>query len=88
MASNRNLLVLPGDGIGPEVVAQALRAVEPLGIALDIQHFPWQEYFCSKTRSDWKHGQDFQEASDHRHDRREYSFQLHEQRSRLSKAST
>ena len=28
MASNRKLLVLPGDGIGPEVVAQVLRVVD------------------------------------------------------------
>ena len=31
MASNRKLLVLPGDGIGPEVVGQVLRVVDWLG---------------------------------------------------------
>ena len=31
MASNRKLYVLPGDGIGPEVVSQVLRVVDWLG---------------------------------------------------------
>ena len=31
MSANRNLLILPGDGIGPEVTAQALRIVDWLG---------------------------------------------------------
>jgi 3-isopropylmalate dehydrogenase len=33
--------VIPGDGIGVEVVAQALRTLEPLGVALDLTRFPW-----------------------------------------------
>ena len=32
MASNRKLLVLPGDGIGPEVVGQVLRVVTGLAL--------------------------------------------------------
>lgn len=46
----RRIAVIAGDGIGPEVVAQALRAVEPLGIALDIQHFPWSADHYLKTQ--------------------------------------
>ena len=41
MASNRKLLVLPGDGIGPEVVGQVLRVVDWLGskrsLSFDLQ---------------------------------------------------
>jgi 3-isopropylmalate dehydrogenase len=35
----RTIAVLPGDGIGPEVVAQAVRVVETVAAALDL---PWQ----------------------------------------------
>jgi 3-isopropylmalate dehydrogenase len=41
MTSNRKLLVLPGDGIGPEVVGQVLRVVDWLGskrsLSFDLQ---------------------------------------------------
>jgi 3-isopropylmalate dehydrogenase len=41
MSANRNLLVLPGDGIGPEVTAQAMRIVDWLAanrsVGFDIQ---------------------------------------------------
>jgi len=41
MAANRKLLVLPGDGIGPEVVGQVLRVVDWLGakrsLSFDLQ---------------------------------------------------
>ena len=44
MASNRKLLVLPGDGIGPEVVGQTLRAVDWLAknrsASFDLQEAP------------------------------------------------
>ena len=41
--------VIPGDGIGAEVVAQALRALAPLGVALNTTHFPWSadHYFAT-----------------------------------------
>ncbi len=45
----RRIAVIGGDGIGPEVVAQALRAVEPLGVPLDIEHFPWSADHYLKT---------------------------------------
>jgi len=41
MAANRKLLVLPGDGIGPEVVGQVLRVIDWLGekraLSFDLQ---------------------------------------------------
>ena len=40
----------PGDGIGTEVVTQALRALEPLGVvAIKTTHFPWSadHYFAT-----------------------------------------
>ena len=41
MASNRNLLVLPGDGIGPEVMAEVRKIIAWMGkkraIGFDIQ---------------------------------------------------
>jgi 3-isopropylmalate dehydrogenase len=46
----RRIAVIAGDGIGPEVVAQALRAVEPLGIPLEIVHFPWSADHYLKTK--------------------------------------
>ena len=32
MAANRNLLMLPGDGIGPEVMGEVKRALDPQNI--------------------------------------------------------
>ena len=46
----RRIAVIAGDGIGPEVVAQALRVVEPLGVPLDIEHFPWSAEHYLKTK--------------------------------------
>ena len=36
---NLNLLVLPGDGIGPEVTAEALKVVRAAGVQLDTSDF-------------------------------------------------
>ena len=43
------LAVIPGDGIGVEVVAQALRALAPLGVQAQLTHFPWsaEHYFAT-----------------------------------------
>jgi 3-isopropylmalate dehydrogenase len=46
MASdNKRIAVIPGDGIGPEVIAQALRVLERVeethGVNLDLVHFDW-----------------------------------------------
>lgn len=46
----RRVAVISGDGIGPEVVAQAMRAVEPLGVPLDFEEFPWSEEHYLKTK--------------------------------------
>ena len=35
------IAVIPGDGIGVEVTAQALRALPALGVEADLVHFPW-----------------------------------------------
>lgn len=44
--------MIAGDGIGPEVVAQALRVVEPLGVPLDIEHFPIIRRALSQDKGD------------------------------------
>jgi 3-isopropylmalate dehydrogenase len=43
------IAVIPGDGIGVEVVAQALRALPLLGVETRITHFPWSadHYFAT-----------------------------------------
>jgi 3-isopropylmalate dehydrogenase len=42
---NKRIAVIPGDGIGPEVIAQALRVLERVkethGVNLDLVHFDW-----------------------------------------------
>jgi tartrate dehydrogenase/decarboxylase / D-malate dehydrogenase len=37
----RRIALLPGDGVGPEVVAEARRAVEALGLAIEWTELPW-----------------------------------------------
>jgi len=44
------IAVVPGDGIGVEVVAQALRALEPLGVAATLTQFPWSADHYLATR--------------------------------------
>jgi len=34
------IAVLPGDGIGPEIVAEALKVLRPLGLALELEQAP------------------------------------------------
>src|SRR3970040_1235742 len=34
------IAVLPGDGIGPEIVAQAVRVLQRLGLPLELQEAP------------------------------------------------
>ena len=38
MASNRNLLVLPGDGIGPEVMNEVRKIIAWMGKKLSLIH--------------------------------------------------
>ena len=33
--------LLPGDGVGPEVIAEARRAVDALGLSLEWTELPW-----------------------------------------------
>ena len=45
MLSNKRIAVIPGDGIGPEVISEAVRVLEALrashGVELDLVHFDW-----------------------------------------------
>jgi 3-isopropylmalate dehydrogenase len=50
----KRIAVIPGDGIGPEVVAEAVRVIETLrethGVQLDLTHFDWgAEKFLSEN---------------------------------------
>ena len=49
-ARARRVAVIPGDGIGVEVTAQALRALGPLGVALELTQFPWSADHWLATR--------------------------------------
>jgi 3-isopropylmalate dehydrogenase len=44
-ADKKRIAVIPGDGIGPEVIAQAIRVIECAkkthGVALELIHFDW-----------------------------------------------
>lgn len=45
VSENKRIAVIPGDGIGPEVIAQAIRVLERIkethGVKLDLVHFDW-----------------------------------------------
>lgn len=48
MSAPLRLAVVPGDGIGPEVVREALRALDALGVDGAITEFPWgAEHFLA-----------------------------------------
>ncbi|MEP6998320.1 MAG: tartrate dehydrogenase [Betaproteobacteria bacterium] len=61
MASSHRIAVIPGDGIGKEVVPEGLRALEAaaakFGIALQFDEFPWScDYYVKHGRmmpEDW-----------------------------------
>jgi isocitrate/isopropylmalate dehydrogenase len=36
-----NVAVVPGDGVGPEVVAEARKVVDALGLAVGWTEYPW-----------------------------------------------
>ena len=38
---HKKIAVIPGDGIGKEVIPQAIRAIEATGAALEFAHFDW-----------------------------------------------
>ncbi|HJS48794.1 MAG TPA: hypothetical protein VJ745_00600 [Gaiellaceae bacterium] len=40
--------LLPGDGVGPEVVTEARKAVDALGLSIEWTELPWgSAYFAS-----------------------------------------
>ena len=51
MSANRRIAVIPGDGIGKEVIPQAVRVLEATGAALDFTYFDWgaDRYLADKT---------------------------------------
>jgi 3-isopropylmalate dehydrogenase len=44
------IAIIPGDGIGPEVVAQALRALDALQVTVERTTFPWSAEHYLATR--------------------------------------
>jgi tartrate dehydrogenase/decarboxylase / D-malate dehydrogenase len=38
---SRRIAVIPGDGVGPEVLAEAKKCVETLGLGLEFEELPW-----------------------------------------------
>lgn len=65
--NNYNIGVIPGDGIGPEVIREALRVLEAIskktGFKLDLVHYPYSGEHYLKTRElvtdkvidEWRH---------------------------------
>ena len=51
MSSKKRVAVIPGDGIGKEVIPQAVRVVEAVGADLACTHFDWgaDRYLADKT---------------------------------------
>lgn len=46
MATTHRIALLPGDGIGKEVVAEARKVVDALGLQIEWTHLPWgSDYF-------------------------------------------
>ncbi len=41
MASKKRIAVVPGDGIGQEVIPQAVRVIEATGAPVELTHFDW-----------------------------------------------
>ena len=43
--------LLPGDGVGPEVIAEARRAVDALGLPIEWTELPWGSAYCARARA-------------------------------------
>ena len=57
--------LLPGDGVGPEVIAEARKAVDALGLAIDWTELPWgSAYFHEHGRMMPEDGLDTLQAYD------------------------
>lgn len=41
MSQTKRIAVIPGDGIGPEVIAQAVKVIQASGAAVELTHFDW-----------------------------------------------
>ena len=41
MTAKKKIAILPGDGIGGEVIPQAVRAIEATGAPVEFGHFDW-----------------------------------------------
>ena len=46
---SKRIAVIPGDGVGPEVVAQGLKAIQAVCSELEFETFPWGSAFYHKT---------------------------------------
>ena len=51
MSSRKRIAVIPGDGIGKEVIPQAVRVLQAVGAAVDLAPFDWgaDRYLADKT---------------------------------------
>ena len=51
MTSRKRIAIIPGDGIGKEVVPQAVRVMQAAGAAVDLTSFDWgaDRYLADKT---------------------------------------
>jgi len=51
MAAKKRIAIIPGDGIGKEVIAQAMAVLQATGAALEFTHFDWgaDRYLADKT---------------------------------------
>ena len=63
---SRRVVLLPGDGVGPEVIAEARRAVDALGLEVEWTELPWgSAYFHEHGRmmpADWREQLDGHDA--------------------------
>lgn len=41
MSQKKRIAIIPGDGIGPEVIAEAVKVVQATGAAVELTHFDW-----------------------------------------------
>ena len=41
MSQKKRIAVIPGDGIGPEVIAEAVKVIQASGAGVELTHFDW-----------------------------------------------
>jgi len=46
---SRRIAVIPGDGVGKEVVPEGLKVVQALGLPLEFEEFPWGSDYHART---------------------------------------